>query len=282
MIRSAHQARCPATSAEMRRNRRVAHILRYAGLLTVACSFLAGGMPARAAAIAFDYGSLANGASDATIQSFMQSSLPAGASVTVTGAVASNSYNGDGYVTGPGNGSTSYTLASMDGTFIQNQSPSNDILMKFTGLTLTSVSFDFEVFPNGTCTNLSNNGANCGGSGDPNLPDLTLLANGSQVIRYNALVPGSGGNASPYTKSPASSPDLAPQLLGSSGTLMLPAGTTTLDFVDWPPTIAIDNLVINTPSVPEPGSLLLFSAGLAGLGICLAAMNRRRLGCSHG
>jgi hypothetical protein len=48
------------------------------------------------------------------VQSFMNSLLPAGTSVTVTGAVRSNTYNGDGHVTGPGSGNSSYTLANLD------------------------------------------------------------------------------------------------------------------------------------------------------------------------
>ena len=105
---------------------------------------------------------------------------------------------------------TSFTLANMDpagnGTFIQNDTgrSSNDILMSFSGLTVSSVSFDFEIFPDGSCTALSGN--NCGGAGNPYLPDLTLLANGSQLEAWDALAPGSSGNshgvfASPYLHS---------------------------------------------------------------------------------
>jgi hypothetical protein len=231
---------------------------------------------------------LANNATDAQIQSLMNSLLPAGDSVTVTGAVGSNSYNGDGHVTGSGNGNTSFTLANMDspgnGTFIQNDTghSSNDILMSFSGLTVSSVSFDFEIFPDGSCTSLSGN--NCGGAGNPNLPDLTLLANGSQLEAWDALAPGSSGNshgvfASPYLHSPASghsSDELAPQLLGSSGVVTLPANTTVLDFQDWPATIAINNVVINfSPgAVPEPATASLLGSGL--LALCL--LRRRRKG----
>ena len=97
----------------------------------------------------FDFGSLANGASDSQIQTFMNTLLPVGDSVTVTGAVGSNSYNADGHVTGPGTGSSSFTLAQLDpaghGTFIENDTghSSNEIKMVFGGLTISSISFDF-------------------------------------------------------------------------------------------------------------------------------------------
>jgi len=236
---------------------------------------------ARAGSITIDFGSLTNGASDSQIQGFMNGLLPAGDSVMVTGAVASNSYNADGHVVGPVvRGSTSsYTLANLDpsgnGTFIQNNSEgspaSNEITMTFTGLTISGVSFDFEVFPDNSCTALG--GGNCGGSGNPNVPDLTLLANGWQVAQWNGVVPGASGSYNTsWMHSPNSGPffdEQAPQLLGSSGLITLPGGTTELTFQDWPATIAINNLAINTPpdSVPEPAALTIFASGLIGLGL---------------
>ena len=148
--------------------------------------------------------------------------------------------------------------------------------MSFSGLTIASISFDLEVFPDSSCPNLLDCGHN-----DQNLPDLTLLANGTQVAEWSGLVPGSGGSshgiaASPYTHSPDSTrffSEYAPQLLGSSGLWTLPANTTALDFRDWPATIAINDLVINfippdppPPAVPEPGSMLLLGTALLGAG----------------
>jgi hypothetical protein len=126
-----------------------------------------------ASPISFDFGSLHNGGTDSAIQTLINNVLkPMGASVTVTGAVASNSYNGDGHVTGPNPGTSSFTLAQLDpanhGTFIENDTghSSNEIKMVFSGLTIASISFDFEVFPDDTCTSLSN----CGGSGHRTCP----------------------------------------------------------------------------------------------------------------
>jgi hypothetical protein len=232
---------------------------------------------AQAGTITFDFGSLSDGASNNQIQTFMNSLLPGGASVTVTGAVASNSYNADGHVTGPGNGTSSFTLAQLDpaghGTFIENDTghSSNEIKMVFSGLTISSISFDFEIFPDNTCTSLSS----CGGSGHPNLPDLTVVSNGThQVVEYDGVVPGQAGSYNTaYIHSPASgqfSNELAPQLLGSSGTLNLPAGTTQLEFQDWPATIAINHLKIDP--VPEPATITLLASGLIGFG---AALRRR-------
>jgi len=243
-----------------------------------ALAFFAAAASAQAGVITFDFGSLSNGATNNQIQTFMNSLLPGGESVAVTGAVASNSYNGDGHVTGSGTGATSFTLARLDsaghGTFIKNDTDhsSNEIKMVFGGLTISSISFDYEIFPDGSCPSL----ASCGGSGHPNLPDLTVISNGSyQVAHYLGVVPGQAGSYNTsYIHSPASgqfSTELAPQLLGSSGILNLPAGTTQLEFKDWPATIAINHLTINPP-VPEPSTMTLLASGLIGLG----AVRRRR------
>src|SRR3974377_1804608 len=128
-------------------------------------AFLGAVASAQAGSMTFDFGSLANGASDSQTQTFMNTLLPVGASVTVTGAVGSNSYSADGHVTGPGTGSSSFTLGQLHpaghGTFIENDTghSSHEFKMVFGGLTISSISFDFEIFPDNTCTSLSN----CGG-----------------------------------------------------------------------------------------------------------------------
>jgi hypothetical protein len=114
--------------------------------------------------------------SSGLITSYMNGVLNTSGSVAVTGGVADQTYNGEGYVVGPGsnkNNVTPLTLGNTDGattvtssstvnrtldTFIANtndnsQQIANQITMKFTGLTINGiVSFDYEIFPHGTAT----------------------------------------------------------------------------------------------------------------------------------
>ena len=100
----------------------------------------------------FNFNSLASGATSSQIATYMDGVIGCANCVTVTGAVADKTYNGDGHVTGPGTGSTSLTLGTSNGatasntnssvgatdTFIANTSDSssqiaNEITIKFTG-----------------------------------------------------------------------------------------------------------------------------------------------------
>jgi len=241
---------------------------------------------------------LSSGATAAQITTYMTAVLQAsgcsGCTATAVssgaiGAVADQSYTADGNVTGPGTGGTSYTLGDSTGpytagstttsttgaadTFIANTSDSGgtnnggsgtttQITIQFKNVTgLTINSFDYEIFPNITCTALNN--VNCGGAGNPNQPDLKFEAgdntNGTDTVvqTYVGVTPGTtNGNA---IKSPDSSDQTAPQLIGQwTGSL---TGDTELDFVDWPATIGIDNLTISygtTTAVPEPAGIALF------------------------
>ncbi len=243
-------------------------------LFAVVLSILGGGISARADTITFDFNSLANGAGNSSVQSYMNGVLGADGTVTVSGSLASNSYTGDGHVVGPGNGSTSLTLGTSDGTtqhltthdtFIQNTSSSSKIVMNFSGLQIYSVGFNYEIFPDGTCAT----GVNCGS----NWPDFSFMANGLLIFETLGVMPGNSG--APYLHSPnsgASGTEKAPQFLGQSGTIIFQNGVTNLQFVDWPATIGIDNLVVTT-NVPEPGSLTLFGTGL----LSLFGVVRRRL-----
>jgi len=190
-----------------------------------------------------------------------------GYSVTVTGAMADTTYNGDGHVVGPN--AVSKTLGTSDGgtdhpgswdIFISsnpNGTPNDRIVMKFS-FPIYSVSFDYEIFPDGTCPDMNH----C--AGGANLPDLKFMAGpiGSTTMVMHSM---SAVPVSPNTHSPNSgmgTNEMAPQMLGMSGTWTFAAGVKELDFIDWPQKIGIDNLRLN---IPEPSTLLLLASGLAGL-----------------
>jgi PEP-CTERM motif len=74
-----------------------------------------------------------------------------------------------------------------------------------------------------------------------------------------------------YSPASGSGSELAPQLIGTwSGQL---SGVTRLDFIDWPATIGIDNLVVDP--VPEPSTLLLTGSALASGLVWLRSRRRR-------
>ena len=274
-------------------------------------TFLGAGVFASAGTYTFNFNTLPGSSSganatnnSAAIAAYMTAQLVAqgcvGCSVSVAGGVSDKTYTGEGYVVGPTSGHTvsPVTLGNTDGatnnagagntaaagatdTFLANTADnsstvSSQITLIFSGLTVASASFDYEIFPDGTCPSLSN----CGGSSHTNLPDFEfttgggagtpVAAFGTAGIRYG-VVPGSGdGNQTHSTHSTWASAETAPQYIGVSGTLALP-NVTELNFVDWPATIGIDDLVITT-SVPEPSSVLLF--GTAGLALFLSLRRR--------
>jgi hypothetical protein len=212
----------------------------------------------------FSFDSVANNATNSTIQSYMQTIIP---TATISGARASRTYNGDGHVIGP-------TLGP--DTFIMNDGPSHDSFTIGFGSNfyISSISFDWEIFPDASCSGQSN-ACRIAGTTNVNWPDFDVYADGSSTAAFHAL----GVDTANYS----------PQAIGYGVTINL-AGAHTLSFVDWPAEIAIDNLVINgcvstaanvpclLRQTPEPSSLLL---GALALGVLGLGLRQRKTGSAN-
>lgn len=274
--------------------------------MTVTRSLLFFGMAALASAssVTFNFNSLPANDTAAQISTYMDGVLTAagctGCSVTVTGAVTDTTYNGEGNVVGPGgvsltlgtsNGATSNSSQTPSGTYNTflattnnaSQNISSQINMTFSGFTINgAVSFDYEIFPNGTCTQLT--AANCGGAAVngiyPNQPDFELEAGsatsvspvtsfGTNGFQYG-VTPSATGSDGSSTAAPNGAGNLNPQYIGTwSGTL---TNDAQIDFVDWPATIGVDNITVSWNSgtqsqVPDPSSIILLGTVVAGIAL---------------
>ena len=231
--------------------------------------------------VTFNFNSLADGASNSAIQTYMRNylltTLGPGHSVSVWGSAAEKNYTGDNHVVGPVSGTTvtPLTLGNSDGgvqhalpwdAYIFN-SDSIKITMLFT-FPIYAMKFDYEIFPNGSCADPSAYFPNPKGTCSV-FPDFTFKAGNANPLTtylYTLSLDPSKAGYTGYTHSPFSgavNKEKAPQFLGESGMIFFPGGATKFEFYDWPERIGIDNLVIQ--NVPEPRAMLVLGIGLAAL-----------------
>jgi hypothetical protein len=219
------------------------------------------------------------------------------------GVAVDQKYTGDGFVVGNVSGSpavvTPVTLGNTDNaatnnagtkaydSFISNTADpegsngpaqlSQGILITFkNGVSLTGTfTFDYEIFPDGTCPSLSN----CGGTGNPNLPDLDFSATGgttSASHTYYGVAPStlSDGSSTHSVSSGTGGTETAPQYIGVSQAFTL-TGATSLSFMDWPATIGVDNLKLVT-TTPEPRGDVFLLGMLAFVALAGSRLRRAR------
>jgi hypothetical protein len=254
---------------------------------------LAVAAPATSAPLVFDFNSVGLGSfnysntlgyvgSSSSIADYMNGVLGANgyasSTVSVSGALATKTYNGEGHVLGPSLGVSDAGLSHLtwNDTFIINNnfaigaSATDRFTLSFANFKVYSVSFDWQIFPDATCPAGSSCAALGAVAGNVSWPDIALLVDGiaTPVWYQRASIPAPGQD---------------PQGLGMSGTLSL-NGAQTLTFRDWPAEIGIDNLRItgcvasspNCLTVPEPSTLPLAALGLLAM-VAYGWRQQRRL-----
>ena len=259
---------------------------RFATIISMAAVGILGAANASAAPVILNFNSISTGngtKNNAAVQAYLNAVLGVGA-VTVHGAVADQTYNGDGFVLNDktlgttnfvngvlvSDGTNSQTGHQNYDTFLYNAggeaktpygtAADNKITFDFK-TPINSISFDWEVFPDASCQNLTP--GHCG-TNNANKPDFELWA-GTATQRTVDDYSGDANNDFPVNGTNY------PQGLGYfSATFSTPV--THVEFVDWPARIGIDNL--DPLRVPEPATLALLSLGILGI----AATRKRKQG----
>jgi hypothetical protein len=231
----------------------------FKSIVTVGLLILAGAVGSAFGAnyqYTFNYNSLSAGANNTAIQSYMQNIVGAAGTVSLSGAKEANGYDGDGHVVGKTLGQDG---VGTDRFIISLQSGGTDtIKMQFTGLQLYSVTFDYEIFPDASCTGPTN----C-----PNLPDFNFyVGNGGTTSK----IWQDFGAFPPYgSDSRVSTNERSAQKVVLAYTYSSATPFDTIWFQDWPATIGVDNITVDgrtpPPQVPEPASIMLMGSGALAL-----------------
>ena len=256
-----------------------------ASRLLLATIALALGAPSMAAPMTFNFNSTSlsvnnsnnssNGlgvkvGSSTAISTYMSNIL--GSTVTVSGAIATPTYNGEGHVVGDTLGTSDdgvhHGATTPPDVFIINNnfgigdSASDSFSITFANFAVTTLTFDWEIFPDNTCSKTTSCGSSYH-SANADWPDIELFANNNATATWHALASYTAGQD--------------PQAIGTitaAFDFTSIGGATKLKFVDWPAEIGIDNLTITgtcvscpvpQQNVPEPPPLPL-------VGLALAAM----------
>jgi hypothetical protein len=160
-------------------------------------------------------------------------------------------------------GYTNQFLATTNDSGAALSGSTDEIVLQFSGMTVSGATFNYEIFPDAADTGSLTFEAGKNTNGQD-----------TQVFNTNGMTPGSGDGSSTHSpNSGTGSAESYVQYIGNwSGSF---SSSTELDFVDWPATIGIDDLSITyTPnaSTPEPTSVLLL--GTLALGVFLIARRK--------
>jgi hypothetical protein len=205
-------------------------------------------------------------ATSANIGSYLSNKLSTltgtSATVSVVGALATKTYNGEGHVAGNTLGPDTFLLNNNFGLTPANGTATTTGGAKFDAFSLafsnfhvTSIRFDYEIFPSATCQK-----GNLTCVSDFSFSTDKSLSVGTTPLWYKAVHSSSTQDA---------------QAIGTTS-LIDTDGAQKLIFSDWPAEIGIDNLVITgycdpSENVPEPATLAMLGLGLVGV-----AGSRRR------